>query len=120
MEYIKSISIISILIAAIVGHAVPYVGLIIFSIITDDGVQSISVSFVIVGVLFLIAPIITGYLAAKYSKSLPVLNGMLATIVGIALYFTHGSFNFLWLAAIFILLSLLLGYLGARRFVVHG
>lgn len=120
MEYIKSISIKSIALALIAGHAIPYIGLIVFTLVAGEGMHSLAVSLVIFGWLILIAPTITGYIAAKYCKALPLLNGMLATVIGIILYFTHGEFGAIWFSIIFVGLSILLGYVGTRRFIIHG
>lgn len=108
------------MLALIAGHAIPYIGLIIFTLAAGEGVHSMAVGLVMFGWLIFVAPTITGYIAAKYSKALPLLNGMLATIIGIILYFTHGEFGVLWFSILYIVLSMFLGYVGARRFIIHG
>ena len=120
MEYIKSISLKSLLLALLVGHAAPYILLIIYSMLAlnESGQsQSMIIGSIVTAWLFIFGPLFTGYIAAKYSKKLPMFNGMFATSLGIALYFTHGEFALIYLTIGFVCLSLFLGYIGANKYV---
>ena len=70
--------------------------------------------------LAFVAPLLSGYFGAKYSSKLPMLNGIVATLFGLLALFTLGQFNGAIIYIAFVILAVAFGYLGSRRFVLHG
>jgi len=91
-------------------------------VLANIGVQNIFGGLATLFVVYLLvfAPLASGYLGAKYSNSLPLLNGMIATITGVLFVILAGELNGLFIFLTFIVISLALGYVGSNRFVKHG
>jgi len=66
--------------------------------------------------VFLFAPLTTGYLAAKYSSVQPLLQGLLAISIPMLWVIYNVGFNPIWLLPVFVILSIVLAIFGARRF----
>ena len=91
-------------------------------VLANIGIQNIfgGLATLLVVYLLVFAPLASGYLGAKNSESLPLLNGMAATILGVLFVILAGELNGLYIFIIFIIVSLTLGYIGSNRFVKHG
>jgi hypothetical protein len=123
MDYLKGISPKAIAIGFVGGYCVPYVllkglGYVLYSL----GVSQLFglIPLVIVALLTVLAPIASGYLGAKYSITLPLLNGMLATAIGVAAFFAVGQMGGAIIYAIVAVLAFVFGYVGAKRYVAYG
>ena len=86
------------------------------------GVSQLSgtLPLLIIVLIAIIAPLASGYLGARYSKSLPLVNGLAATSTGIVAFVVFAQPDSLLIYAIFAVLALIFGYFGARRYVLHG
>lgn len=119
----KGISLKAIAIGFVGGYCVPYVllkgfGYILYSL----GVSQLFglIPLVIVALITVLAPLASGYLGAKYSVALPLLNGMLATAVGVAAFFAVGQIGGAIIYVIVAVLAFVFGYAGAKRYVAYG
>ena len=123
MNYLKGISLKAIAIGFVGGYCVPYAlvkgfGYILYSL----GVRQLFgfIPLVIVALITVLAPIASGYLGAKYSTKLPLLNGILATAVGVAAFFAVGQMGDPFIYIIVAMLAFAFGYVGAKRYVAYG
>ena len=123
MSYWEGISIKAIAIGVAGGYGIPYILIKVFSyLLYIIGINQIfgTVPLLMVVLMAGIAPLASGYLGAKHSNSLPVLNGILATVVGAVVLAASGQSETLYIPIIVLLLAMAFGYIGARRFVAHG
>lgn len=123
MSYWDGISFKAIFLGFVGGSFVPYAVfktaaylLLIFGVTGLFGALPL---FMVVYIV-LAAPFASGYLGARFSTALPIINGMLATAAGVAgvVILTKAMAAFLYPAIVAVALSL--GYAGAKKSVAHG
>lgn len=90
MNYLKALSPKGVLIGLLAGYVIPFsIVKAIAWVAFASGIESVFLSptsGLLVAVVVLIAcPFFGGYLAAKHSKELPVVNAVVTTIIGITL-----------------------------------
>lgn len=123
MEYLKGISLKAIAIGFVGGYCVPYVllKLLAYLLVALKIEQLFGlIPLVVVILIVLVAPLASGYLGAKYSNTLPLLNGVLASAVGLAAFGVIGQMGSVVIYLIVITLAISLSYVGAKRYVAHG
>lgn len=123
MNYVNGISLKAIAIGFVGGYCVPYalvkgLSYVLYSL----GVKQLFgfIPLVILSLITVLAPLASGYLGAKYSIKLPLLNGMLATAVGVAAFFAVGQMGGAFIYIIVAVLAFALGYVGAKKYVAYG
>ena len=70
--------------------------------------------------LFVFAPLVTGYLAAKYASVQPLFHSLIAIILPMLWVLVRGESDHLWVLPIFVISSTILAMLGARRYKIEA
>jgi len=122
MNYWNGISLKAIAIGFVGGYCVPYalvkgLGYLLYYLEVSQLFGFIPLA--IVAFITVLAPLASGYLGAKYSIKLPLLNGMLATAVGVAAFFAVGQMGGVFIYIIVAVLASVFGYVGAKRYVAY-
>lgn len=123
MNYVQGVSIKAIAIGFLGGYFLPYLvvkalGYAFYAL----GIHQLFgvIPLLIVLLVAVVAPLASGYLGAKYCSRLPILNGMAATVLGVSVFLAVGEASGLFVYLAVVVMALLLGYVGARRYVQHG
>lgn len=123
MEYIRNLSFKGIGIGFLIGYIIPMLLLKLIAIFLYN--NETSNLFGISGIIFMliplaVSPLLASYISAKNSNKSPFLNGITTTILGIIFIISVGQLNGLLIYLLFIAISISLGIVGAKRYVLHG
>ena len=123
MDYLKGLSVKAIVYGVSLGYIAPLICLkILGPLMLSLGISQLfgAVPLLISVALAIVAPLACGYIAAKNSTRLPIINGLAATSIGVTIFAIFSSFNGIIVYSIVILLAAIFGYTGAHRYVAHG
>lgn len=123
MDTIKSISFRAVGMGLLFGYLTPYLLFkLMLYIMYCLGVSGFSgfFSYLLLAVPLFFSPTISGYLGAKHSSKMPVLNGALATLAGVIFFFIVSEPSGFYMYLVMCLLAFACSYAGSRRFIIHG
>ena len=115
--YISSLR--SLLIGVSAGYLVPW--LVLYWMINvlshfDLSLLVNGTALVVLVWFYVFSPIITGYVAARFSDRIPLYHGVGATFIAILFLVANGNIVFSWLLVPYMTITLGLGYIGAHRY----
>ena len=123
MSYWRGISFKAVFLGFAVGYFLPWaIVKTLLYLLLIFGVTELLGALPLFAVVYMavMAPYFAGYIGARHSTTLPIINGILATATGlIAMYLSAGMIA-PFVYPVIVTIALLLGYTGARRYVAQG